>query len=50
MHHDSDLRFIYFWLLWVFVAMHGLSLVVASKGYFLAAEHGLLILMASLVL
>ena len=25
--------FIYFWLCWVFVAMHGLSLVVASGGY-----------------
>ena len=25
--------FIYFWLLWVFVAEHGLSLVVASRGY-----------------
>ena len=25
--------FIYFWLLWVFVAVHGLSLVAASEGY-----------------
>ena len=25
--------FIYFWLRWVFVAVHGLSLVVASRGY-----------------
>ena len=25
--------FIYFWLCWVFVAVRGLSLVVASKGY-----------------
>ena len=25
--------FIYFWLLWVFVAARGLSLVVASGGY-----------------
>ena len=25
--------FIYFWLCWVFVAAHGLSLVVASGGY-----------------
>ena len=25
--------FIYFWLCWVFVAAHGLSLVVASWGY-----------------
>ena len=33
-------KFIYFWLLWVFVAAHGLSLVAAS---------GLLIAVASLV-
>ena len=25
--------FIYFWLRWVFVAMHRLSLVVVSRGY-----------------
>ena len=25
---------IYFWLCWVFIAAHGLSLVVASGGYF----------------
>ena len=25
--------FIYFWLLWVFVAAHGLSLVAVSGGY-----------------
>ena len=47
------LIFIYFWLHWVFVAVHGLSLVVASRGYsslqcagfslrwLLVAEHGL---------
>ena len=46
--------FIYFWLRWVFVAAHGLSLVAASGGYsslrcvgfslwclFAVAEHGL---------
>ena len=45
--------FIYFWLRWVFVAVHGLSLVAASGGYSsvvcrlliavasLVAEHGL---------
>ena len=27
------LFFFYFWLRWVFVAAHGLSLVVASRGY-----------------
>ena len=25
--------FIYFWLCWVFIAAHGLSVVVASRGY-----------------
>ena len=38
-----------FWLCWVFVAVHGLSLVVASRGYSLAAVCGLLIVVASLV-
>ena len=35
--------FIYIWLHWVFVALHGLSLVVASGGYSPDAVHGLLI-------
>ena len=35
--------FIYLWLRWVFVALHGLSLVVASGGYSPDAVHGLLI-------
>ena len=26
-------KFIYFWLRWVFIAVHGLPLVVASRGY-----------------
>ena len=26
-------KFIYFWLYWVFVVVHGLSLVAASRGY-----------------
>ena len=29
----NSILFIYYWLCWVFVAMHGLSLVVASGGY-----------------
>ena len=29
------LLFIYFWLYWVFVAAHGLSLVVVGRGYIL---------------
>ena len=46
--------FIYFWLCWVFVAAHGLSLVAVSRGYssvrcvgfslrwfLFVAEHGL---------
>ena len=34
---------------WVFVAAHRLSVVVASRGYYLVAVHGLLIAVASLV-
>ena len=30
---NSFILFIYFWLHWVFVAMHGLSLVAASRDY-----------------
>ena len=41
--------FIYLWLCWVFVAMHGLSLVAASRGYSLLRLHGLLLAVASLV-
>ena len=41
--------FVYFWLCWVFVALHGLSLVTASRGYSLAVVHGLVIAVASLV-
>ena len=40
--------FIYFWLLWVFVAAHGLSLVAASGGYSFVAVRGILIAVASL--
>ena len=36
-------------LYWVFVAAHRLSVVVASRGYYLVAVHGLLIAVASLV-
>ena len=39
----------YFWLCWVFVAVHRLSLVVASRGYSVVAVHKLLIVVASLV-
>ena len=38
-----------FLLYWVFIAMHGLSLVRVSGGYSLVAVHSLLILVASLV-
>ena len=53
--HSSFILFIYvcmyvcmFWLHWVFAA-RGLSLVVASGGYYLFAVCGLLIAVASLV-
>ena len=39
----------YFWLCWVFIAVHGFSLVVASGGYSLVVMPGLLIVLASLV-
>ena len=41
--------FVYFWLHWVFVAVHGLSLLVESGHYSLVALRGLLIEVASLV-
>ena len=41
--------YIYLWLRWVFVPSHGLSLVVASRGYSLVAVCRLLIAVASLV-
>ena len=41
--------FIYFWLCSVFAALHGFSLVIESRGYSLAAVHGLVIAVASLV-
>ena len=40
--------FIYFWLSWVLLAMHGLSLVAAPGGYSLASVCGLLDVMSSL--
>ena len=43
----EDYYFIYFWLLWVFVAVRGLSLVAMSRGYSLVRR--LLITLASLV-
>ena len=40
---------IYFWLCWVFIAVHGLSLVAMGGGYSLIAVHVLLIAVTSLV-
>ena len=37
-----------FWLCWVFVAVHRLSLVEESRGYSLVAVHGILIVVALL--
>ena len=39
---------LYFWLCWVFAAVHGLSLAVESRGYSLAVACRLLIVMVSL--
>ena len=47
--HVHTAIFIYFWLHWVFTAACGPSLDVASRGYSLIAERGLLIVVASLV-
>ena len=41
--------FNYFWLHWVFIALHGLSLVAVSRGYSLFPVYGFLFSMASLV-
>ena len=41
--------FLYFWLCWVFVAVHRLSLVAASRSYSLVMVHRLLIAVASFV-
>ena len=38
-----------FWLLWVFIALHGLPLVAATGGYSPAAVRGRLTAVASLV-
>ena len=43
------LRFICFWLCWVFVAVRGLSLVAASRDHALVAAYKLLIAVSSLV-
>ena len=41
--------FLYFWLLWVSVAVNRLPLVAESGGYRLVAVRGLLVVMAPLV-
>ena len=45
----NNLLFVYFWLHWVFVAVRGLSLVVASGSYSLVATLWLLVAITSLV-
>ena len=40
-------RFLYLWLCWVFIAVRGLSLVIACRGFPLVVVHGLLIAVAS---
>ena len=45
----KNLFYFYFWLLWVFVAACGLSLVAASGGQLFVVVRGLLIAVASLV-
>ena len=43
------LNFTYFWLLWVLIAAHGLSPVLATGGYSLVVQYRLLFVVASLV-
>ena len=43
------LFYTYFWLHWVFIAVHRLSLVTAREGYSLVAVCRLLIVVASFV-
>ena len=42
-HAIKKIFFTYFWLPWVFIAVHGLSLVVASRGLLFVAVPRLLI-------
>ena len=42
-------KIIYFWLCWILVAVHWLSLPVVSGGFSPAVVHGLLIVVASCV-
>ena len=43
-----SLSFFFFWLCWVFIALQGLYLVVASRGYSPVMVCGLLIVVASI--
>ena len=45
--HFSFFFFFNFWLCWVFVAVHGLSVVAEIRGYSLVAVHRLLIAVTS---
>ena len=40
---------VYFWLPWLFVVMHGLSLVVVSGGYSVAAHRPLVVVASPVV-
>ena len=46
--HTCDLLFTEFWLCWVFIAVRGLSPVLASGGSSLVAVCGILVAVASL--
>ena len=43
-HLKNNLLCIYFWLCWIFIAVHGLSLALASRDYSLDLVHGFLLL------
>ena len=46
---EQFLKIIFYWLQWVFVTVHRLSLVEARGGYSLVAVGGVLIMAASCV-
>ena len=49
MHVETNFYEFYFWLYWLFVTVHELSLVAVSGGYSLVVVHELLTMVTSLM-
>ena len=49
MHVETNFYAFYFWLYWLFVTVHELSLVAVSGGYSLVVVHELLTMVTSLM-